>query len=143
VAWTIGDKTTFMMEGLASTIGTVVNWSRNHLGIFDEEEETSAIASSVQSTEGVYFVPAFSGLGAPQSDGGARGVIVGLSATTTKAHIVRAMLEGIAYRFVPPFTAHTHTHAAHIAHTRTRTRTRHTRHARGLTFFVDGTVSAT
>lgn len=97
VAWTIGDKTTFMMEGLASTIGTVVNWSRNHLGIFDEEEETSAIASSVPSTEGVYFVPAFSGLGAPQSDGGARGVIVGLSATTTKAHIVRAMLEGIAY----------------------------------------------
>ncbi|ELR14760.1 uncharacterized protein ACA1_391180 [Acanthamoeba castellanii str. Neff] len=85
VAWTIGDKTTFMMEGLASTIGTVVNWSRNHLGIFDEEEETSAIASSVPSTEGVYFVPAFSGLGAPQSDGGARGVIVGLSATTTKS----------------------------------------------------------
>jgi glycerol kinase len=68
------------------------------LGIFDAEEETSDIASSVPSTEGVYFVPAFSGLGAPQSDGGARGVIVGLSASTTKEHIVRAMLEGIAYR---------------------------------------------
>jgi hypothetical protein len=57
----------------------------------------------VESTQGVYFVPAFSGLGAPERDGGARGVITGLSASTTKAHIVRAMLEGIAYRFFPHF----------------------------------------
>jgi len=95
VAWKIGDTTTYMMEGLASTIGTVVNWARNHLGVFDEEEETSEIASSVPSTEGVYFVPAFKGL--DNQDVSARGIITGLTVTTTKAHIVRAMLEGIAH----------------------------------------------
>jgi glycerol kinase len=94
VAWTIGNKTTYMIEGFASTIGTVINWSRNNLGIFEDAEDTSEIASSVPNTNGVHFVPTFGEL---QNDDGARGVIIGLSACTTKAHIVRAMLEGIAF----------------------------------------------
>jgi glycerol kinase len=96
VAWRIGDTTEYALEGSIFIAGAVVQWLRDGLEFFRSAPEIEAMASSVADTGGVYLVPAFAGLGAPHWDPHARGTIVGLTRGTTRAHMARAALEGIA-----------------------------------------------
>ena len=98
VAWKIGDKTEYALEGSVFIAGALVQWLRDGLGLIKSAPEIEALASSVQDNGGVYIVPAFSGLGAPHWDPHARGIIAGLSRGVTAGHIARAALEGIAYQ---------------------------------------------
>ncbi|MDP9178311.1 MAG: glycerol kinase GlpK [Gemmatimonadota bacterium] len=95
VAWRIGDRTEYALEGSIFIAGAVVQWLRDGLEFFRSAAEIEALAASVTDTGGVYLVPAFAGLGAPHWDQYARGTIVGLTRGSTKAHIARAALEGI------------------------------------------------
>ncbi len=97
VAWQVGDTVQYALEGSVFTTGAVVQWLRDELKIIGRAEETEALAQSVDDTGGVYFVPAFAGLGAPHWDSQARGAILGLTRSTNRAHLVRAGLESIAY----------------------------------------------
>ncbi len=96
VAWRIGDRTEYALEGSIFIAGAVVQWLRDGLEIIRSSADVEALAASVPDTGGVYLVPAFAGLGAPHWDQYARGTIVGLTRGTTKAHLARAALEGIA-----------------------------------------------
>jgi glycerol kinase len=98
VAWRIGGRTTYALEGSVFIAGAAVQWLRDGLGMIACADETRALAESVEDTGGVYFVPAFVGLGAPYWDPYARGTIVGLTRGTTRAHLARATLEAIAYQ---------------------------------------------
>ena len=98
VAWRIGGRTSYALEGGVFIAGAAVQWLRDGLGVIARADETRALAESVPDTGGVYFVPAFVGLGAPYWDAYARGTIVGLTRGTTRAHLVRATLEAIAYQ---------------------------------------------
>lgn len=98
IAWKIGDKVTYALEGSIFVGGSVVQWLRDGLKCITSSSEVEALASSVPDTEGVYFVPALTGLGAPYWDQYARGLICGISRGTTVAHIARAALEGIAFQ---------------------------------------------
>ena len=95
VAWRIGDRTDYALEGSIFIAGAVVQWLRDGLELIRSAAEVEALAASVNDTGGVYVVPAFAGLGAPHWDQYARGTIVGLTRGSTKAHIARAALEGI------------------------------------------------
>ena len=96
VAWRIGGRTEYALEGSIFIAGAVVQWLRDGLEFFRAAPDIEALAASVSGTGGVYLVPAFAGLGAPHWDQYARGAIVGLTRGTTKAHLARAALEGIA-----------------------------------------------
>lgn len=98
IAWQIGGKTTYALEGSVFIAGAVVQWLRDGLGLLKNAGESQAMAESVPDTGGVFFVPAFVGLGAPYWDMYARGTIVGITRGTTSAHLVRAGLEAIAYQ---------------------------------------------
>ena len=98
VAWKIGDRVNYALEGSIFVGGSVVQWLRDGLGVINSSSEVEALASQVPDTNGVYFVPALTGLGAPWWDQYARGTIIGISRGTTTAHIARAALEGIAYQ---------------------------------------------
>jgi glycerol kinase len=98
IAWRIGGRTTYALEGAVFVAGAAVQWLRDGLGIIAQAAETEALARSVPDTGGVYFVPAFVGLGAPYWDQHARGTIVGLTRGTTRAHVARAALESIAFQ---------------------------------------------
>ncbi|MDO8474777.1 MAG: glycerol kinase GlpK [Candidatus Rokubacteria bacterium] len=98
VAWQLDGAVTYALEGSVFIGGAVVQWLRDGLGIIGSAAETEGLAASVPDTGGVYLVPAFTGLGAPYWDPYARGVLVGLTRGTTKAHIARAALEAIAYQ---------------------------------------------
>lgn len=98
VAWRINGHTAYALEGSVFMAGAVVQWLRDGLGIIKHSEDVEALAGSVPDNGGVYFVPAFVGLGAPYWDSYARGTIVGLSRGATAAHIARAALESIAYQ---------------------------------------------
>lgn len=98
VGWTIDGQTDYMLEGSVFNAGAAVQWLRDGLGIIKHSEEVEALASSVPDTGGVFFVPAFAGLGTPYWDAYARGTMVGISRGTTKAHIARATLASIAYQ---------------------------------------------
>ena len=98
VAWKIGNKVEYALEGSVFIGGAIVQWLRDGLGIINSSGEIEKLASKVNNTGGVYFVPAFSGLGAPHWDPSARGIIVGLTRGTTSGHIARAALEAIAYQ---------------------------------------------
>ena len=98
IAWRIQGRTTYALEGSVFIAGAVVQWLRDGLGILKSASDSQAMAESVPDTGGVYFVPAFVGLGAPYWDMYARGTIVGLTRGTTAAHLVRAALESIAYQ---------------------------------------------
>jgi glycerol kinase len=91
-------KPDYMLEGSVFNAGAAVQWLRDGLGLIQSSAEVEALASIVSDTGNVFFVPAFAGLGAPYWDAYARGTIVGISRGTTKAHIARATLEGIAYQ---------------------------------------------
>ena len=98
VAWRIGGRTEYALEGSIFIAGAVVQWLRDGLGIIKSSGEVESLAAQVADNGGVYLVPAFAGLGAPHWDQYARGVIVGLTRGSTRAHLARAALEGIAYQ---------------------------------------------
>ena len=100
IAWGINGKITYALEGSVFMGGAVVQWLRDNLGLIETAAETESIAESVDSSDGVYLVSAFQGLGTPYWDMEACGSILGLSRGSGKAHIVRAALESIAYRSV-------------------------------------------
>ena len=98
IAWKIGDQIEYALEGSIFVAGAVVQWLRDGLELFDSASEIESLAKTVSDNGGVYLVPAFAGLGAPHWDPYARGLIVGITRGTSKAHIARAALEGIAYQ---------------------------------------------
>jgi len=98
VAWRIGKRTEYALEGSIFIAGAVVQWLRDGLGIITSSSEVEALASQVADTGGVYLVPAFAGLGAPHWDQYARGLLAGVTRGTTAAHVARAALEGIAFQ---------------------------------------------
>ena len=98
VAWKIGNTTEYALEGSVFVGGAVVQWLRDGLGLIRKSEEVESLANSVADNGGVYFVPAFVGLGAPHWDSYARGSIFGLTRGTTAAHLARAAVESIAYQ---------------------------------------------
>ncbi len=98
VAWRLAGKTSYALEGSIFVGGSAIQWLRDGLGLISDAAETERIAQSVESTDGVVFVPALTGLGAPYWDSGARGTLCGLTRGTTKAHIVRATLESLAFQ---------------------------------------------
>jgi glycerol kinase len=98
VLWQRDGVPTFCLEGTAITAGAAVTWLRDGIGLVARPEETAALAASVPDAGGAWAVPAFQGLGTPYMDTRARAVIGGLSRATTRAHVVRAVLEGIAWR---------------------------------------------
>ena len=98
VAWGIGDKVTYAIEGSAFNAGSVIKWLRDDLQLIPSAHRCDELAESVPNSNGVYFVPAFTGLGAPYWDMYARGTIVGLTRGANAAHICRSVLEAIAYQ---------------------------------------------
>lgn len=98
VAWKIGKDIQYALEGSIFIAGAVVQWLRDGLGIIKESADIEKLAGSVKDSDGVYFVPAFAGLGAPHWDQHARGTMVGITRGTTAAHIARASLDSIAYQ---------------------------------------------
>jgi glycerol kinase len=98
IAWGLDGRVDYALEGSVFVAGAAVQWLRDGIQIVDQAGESEALARSVDDTGGVYMVPAFVGLGAPYWDESARGAIVGLTRGTTRAHLVRATLEAIAYQ---------------------------------------------
>jgi glycerol kinase len=103
VAWSIpdgtgGTRTDYAFEGAIFSTGSAIQWLRDGLGIIASAQEAGPLAASVDSTDDVYFVPAFTGLGSPWWDAYARGTLVGLTRGTTKAHITRAVIEAMAFQ---------------------------------------------
>ena len=98
VAWKIGDKVTYALEGSIFVAGSVIQWLRDGLGIIRTSSEAEPLAASVPDNGGVYFVPALTGLGAPYWDQYATGTLFGITRGTKAGHIVRAALEGIAFQ---------------------------------------------
>ncbi len=98
VAWTIGGRTDYALEGSVFIAGAVVQWLRDGLKLIRTAEEVNALAATVPDNGGVYLVPAFAGLGAPHWDPYARGTLVGITRGTTAGHLARAALEGIAFQ---------------------------------------------
>jgi glycerol kinase len=98
VAWRRGGTDTWGIEAVMLSAGSCVEWLRDDLGVVASAAESEAVASSVPDTGDVWFVPALLGLGAPVWDFGARGTLLGLTRGTTRAHVVRAVLEGVAHR---------------------------------------------
>ena len=105
VAWKIGERVNYALEGSIFVAGSVVQWLRDGLGIIRSSSEVEALAASVPDNGGVFFVPALTGLGAPHWDQYAKGSIYGISRGTTAAHIARAALEGIAFQTMDIVTA--------------------------------------
>lgn len=98
IAWGLGDQVTYALEGSIFVAGAAIQWLRDELGIIESSADSEYMAKSVADTNGCYFVPAFTGLGAPHWDPYARGALVGLTRGTNKCHIVRAALDSIAYQ---------------------------------------------
>ncbi|MEM9036151.1 MAG: glycerol kinase GlpK [Actinomycetota bacterium] len=99
VAWTLSDGTVaYMLEGAIFVTGAAIQWLRDGLGIIDEAAEIGPLAESVDSTDGVYLVPAFTGLGSPWWDPYARGTIIGLTRGTERAHLARATVESMVFQ---------------------------------------------
>jgi glycerol kinase len=105
VAWKIGNKTEYALEGSIFIAGAVVQWLRDGLGIIKQSVDIEKLASKVTDSDGVYFVPAFAGLGAPHWDQHARGTLVGMTRGTTSSHIARAALDSIAYQTLDVLSA--------------------------------------
>ncbi len=114
VGWQIGDKVTYVLEGSVFVCGAAIQWLRDGLGLLTSAAESEALAASVPDTGDVYFVPALTGLGTPHWDPYARGTIVGISRGTTRAHLVRATLEAMAFQTVDVLNAMSEDAAATI-----------------------------
>jgi glycerol kinase len=100
VAWGLGDRTDYALEAAVFVTGAAVQWLRDGLGIIDSASDSEGLAASLDSNDGVYFVPALTGLGSPHWDPYARGTIVGLTRGSGRAQLARAALEAIAYQTV-------------------------------------------
>jgi glycerol kinase len=100
LAWGIGGSCSYALEASIFVTGAAVQWLRDGLRIIDEASETETLAASLEGNEGVFFVPALTGLGSPHWDARARGTIVGLTRGSGRAHLARAALEAIAYQTV-------------------------------------------
>ena len=100
VAWRIGERLTYAIEASIFVTGAAVQWLRDGLGIIELASDTEQLAASLDGNDGVYFIPALTGLGSPYWDPYARGTIVGLTRGTSRAHLARAALEAIAYQTV-------------------------------------------
>lgn len=98
VGWKIGNEVTYCLEGSIFIAGAVVQWLRDGLGIIKSSQEIEELAATVEDNGGVYFVPAFVGLGTPYWDSSARGTIIGLTRGTTDGHIARAAIESMAFQ---------------------------------------------
>jgi len=98
IGWGIGGRVEYALEGSIFVTGSAVQWLRDGLGVIADAAESEALAASVEDTGDAYLVPAFTGLGAPYWDERARGAFVGITRGTTRAHLVRATLEAIAYQ---------------------------------------------
>lgn len=98
VAWQQDGRPTFGIEAIMLAAGTAVEWLRDGLGVIDTASASDSLASTVEHTDGVVFVPSLSGTGSPDWDHGARGLLIGVTRGTTRAHVVRAVLEGVAHR---------------------------------------------
>ena len=98
VGWTLDGRTTYVLEGSVFICGAAIGWLRDGISIINSSYESEAIARSVEDTAGVYFVPAFVGLGAPYWDPYARGAIFGITRATRREHIVRAAVESMAFQ---------------------------------------------
>lgn len=98
IGWQIGDEVTYALEASIFVTGSAVQWLRDGLGIIERADQTEQLAASLESNDGVYFVPALTGLGSPWWDPYARGTMVGLTRGTGRAHLARAALEAIAYQ---------------------------------------------
>ena len=106
VAWALTpDNYTYALEGSAFIAGAAVQWMRDGLGFFESASDVEALAASVASSEGVMFVPALTGLGAPYWDANATGLFTGITRGTNRAHMARAVLEGIAFQNAEILTA--------------------------------------
>lgn len=105
VAWRIGGSTSYALEASIFVTGAAVQWLRDGLGVIERARDTEALAASLDGNDGVYFVPALTGLGSPHWDPYARGTIVGLTRGTGRAHLARATLEAIAYQTVDALRA--------------------------------------
>ena len=99
-ACAVGRANAYALEASIFATGAAVQWLRDGLGIIERAEQTEALARELQGNDGVYFVPALTGLGSPHWDANARGTIVGLTRGSTRAHLARATLEAIAYQTV-------------------------------------------
>jgi glycerol kinase len=100
VAWGVGEEVAYALEASIFVTGAAVQWLRDGLGVIEEAAETEALAASLEGNDGVYFVPALTGLGSPHWDPYARGTIVGLTRGSGRAHLARAALEAIAFQTV-------------------------------------------
>jgi glycerol kinase len=98
VAWVLDGRPTYALEGLINYSAATVEWLKDQLGLIRDAAESEALARSVDDNGGVYLVPAFAGLGAPYWSSDARAAILGMTAHTTRAHVVRAALESVAYQ---------------------------------------------
>lgn len=98
IAWQQDAQPTFGLEAVMLAAGTAVEWLRDGLGIIETADESATVAAQVDDTDGVIFVPSLSGTGSPDWDHGARGLLIGATRGTTRAHVVRAVLEGVAHR---------------------------------------------
>ncbi|XP_023937015.1 putative glycerol kinase 5 [Bicyclus anynana] len=103
VGWRLGDEIVFSAEGANNDTASIIKWAQN-IGLFDNPQDTADIAMSVPDTDGVFFIPAFSGLGPPYNDFTAASGFVGMKPSTTKAHLVRAVLESLAFRTAQLYT---------------------------------------
>jgi glycerol kinase len=108
VAWRIGNNTQYALEGSIFIAGAVVQWLRDGLGIIKNSSDVEKLAAKVKDSEGVYFVPAFAGLGAPHWNQHARGTLVGITRGSTSAHIARAALDSIAFQTLEVLLAMQH-----------------------------------
>ncbi|QDU81076.1 Glycerol kinase [Polystyrenella longa] len=107
VAWQLGDKVTYCLEGSIFIAGAVVQWLRDEMQFFTDSAEIEKLAAEAKDTGGVYLVPAFVGLGAPYWDQDARGTITGITRGTNRSHLARAALESMAYQTADVLTAMT------------------------------------
>lgn len=98
IAWKLGDRVDYALEGSVFIGGAAIQWLRDEMGLIDKASDSEDIALNIPDTNGAFFVPAFTGLGAPYWDPYARGAIIGLTRGTNRSHIVRAALESIAYQ---------------------------------------------
>lgn len=105
IGWNLSNETTYVLEGAVLVSGSAIQWLRDGLGIISASSEIEPLARSVPDSGGVVFVPALTGLGAPDWDEGARGTIVGITRGTTKAHLARATIEAIAFQVADVLTA--------------------------------------
>jgi glycerol kinase len=115
IAWGVGERVDYALEAAIFVTGAAVQWLRDQLGIIRTADETEELARSLDSNDGVYLVPAFTGLGSPHWDAYARGTLVGLTRGAGRAHLARAALEAMAYQTVDAVRAMEETSGVRLA----------------------------